>query len=213
MKKLILLTALFFVFGATFAQKPAYEKAMTDLVTQIQSFDYQTGSLIPLANKMERIAAAEKTEWLPQYWMAYCYITENFTKQDNGEKDQLLDIAEKFLKAAEALSPQNDELAVLRANYAQARMAVDPMGRYQTYGEQFSSSLKKATEINPENPRIYYLTGTSLFYTPEQFGGGKDKAKVQFETALEKFANFSPIAAYYPAWGRYEIDYFMGLMK
>lgn len=38
------------------------------------------------------------------------------------------------------------------------------------------ASLAKAETLNGDNPRIYLLRGTSLLYTPEQFGGGKKAA-------------------------------------
>jgi hypothetical protein len=55
--------------------------------------------------------------------------------------------------------------------------------------------------LDPNNPRLYYLQAMSLFNTPAQFGGGKDKAKPVFEksVALFKAAQAKPL---YPSWGR-----------
>ncbi|HLY69983.1 MAG TPA: hypothetical protein VKR53_09645, partial [Puia sp.] len=51
------------------------------------------------------------------------------------------------------------------------------------------------------NPRLYYLQGMSMFNTPEQFGGGKDKAKPLFAKSVELFKKqeHKPL---YPNWGQ-----------
>lgn len=213
MKKLTLLITLVFFGLVANAQKPAYEKAMTDLVSQISGND-PMGMLQPLANKMQRIASAEKEEWLPNYWVAYCYINDSFKKQDAGERDQLLDVAEEALENAEKLGGENNsEIEVLKANFASARLAVDGVNRWQEYGPKFEKALSNAKKFNPENPRISYLRGTNAFYTPEGFGGGKHIAKPLFETAIEKFNNFEPETPYSPNWGKMESMYFLSQCK
>ena len=60
-------------------------------------------------------------------------------------------------------------------------------------------------ELNPNNPRLYYLQGMSLFNTPEQFGGGKDKAKPVFEKAVELYKAEQP-KPLYPHWGQQQAE-------
>ncbi len=60
--------------------------------------------------------------------------------------------------------------------------------------------LKIAIKMNPDNPRIYYLQGESIFNTPPAFGGGKEKAKPLFEKALVLFKTDKP-KPLYPNWG------------
>ncbi len=212
MKKYLLVLCSSIVFFKINAQSPAYVSSMTDLANQLHNWD-RNSSLMPLANKLERIAAVEKDAYLPRYWAAYALINEQFAKTDNAEKDQMLDKAADLLKVAESLSAQNDEILILKAQLASARMAIDPMNRWQTNGAEFTENLKLASAINPENPRIYYLQGTSLFYTPEQFGGGKSKALPLFDKALEKFDKFEVKLAYAPNWGKVETQYFIEQCK
>ena len=211
MKKLVLSITLAISSLVTFAQKEKFEAIMTEQSAVIQA-NYQ-GSYMPMANKMERIAAAELNEWTPQYWSAYCLINETFNLKDAGEKDLLLEKAETFLKKAEALSPNNDEIEVLKAQYAMAKLSIDPMSRFQKYGADFQTALKRAEEINPENPRVSYVMGTNIFYTPEGFGGGQAKAKPYFEKALFKFTNFKSASAYSPNWGKSASEYFLSQIK
>jgi hypothetical protein len=212
MKKVFIIAAMCFLSqSVVFAQKPAYEKAMTSLVAEMQTASYEA-PLQGTVNKLERIAAAEPTEWLPNYWVAFGYISDSFKKTTPGEKDQVLDLAEKALNKAKALV-ENDELEVLTAQYASARMSVSPMDRWQTYGAKYSEAIEKATKLNPENPRIYYLQGTNMFYTPENFGGGKAKAKPFFEKALMKFEAFKSQSNLHPNWGKVESNYFLEQCK
>lgn len=201
MKRIVLITSLLLVnFTVIFAQNPAYTKAMESLVSEIQSTQFGT-PLQPLANKMERIATTEKTEWLPNYWVAYCYLMDCYAENDGAKKDLLLDKADSFVATAEKLVQNNDELEVLKANLASARMSVSPQDRWMKYGGLVETALKKASSINAENPRIALLAAQGLFYTPENFGGGKLKAKPLFEKAIEQFSKFKPASNIHPNWG------------
>jgi hypothetical protein len=104
-------------------------------------------------------------------------------------KDQLLDQADKFLQQAEAIAADNDEVLVLKAFIAQGRISIDGQTRFPTYGPVFNESLRKAKQINPDNPRIYVLEGQMLYYTPEAFGGGKAVACPKLKQAIDKLSN------------------------
>ncbi len=100
---------------------------------------------------------------------------------------------------AEAIEP-NSELYVIENMMATQQMMIDPHTRWQTYGQQASGALQKGLKLDPNNPRLYYLQGMSLFNTPVQYGGGKDKAKPLFEKALALYKTAQP-KPLYPNWG------------
>ena len=81
------------------------------------------------------------------------------------------------------------------------KISVDPQNRGQKLGMKSGMLLGKAMQLDPENPRAYFLKGQGLVYTPEQFGGGKDKAIPVLETAVEKFKKFKPASSIMPNWG------------
>lgn len=86
MKKVFIIAAMCFLSqSVVFAQKPAYEKAMTSLVAEMQTASYEA-PLQGTVNKLERIAAAEPTEWLPNYWVAFGYISDSFKKPLRAKK-------------------------------------------------------------------------------------------------------------------------------
>jgi hypothetical protein len=88
---------------------------------------------------------------------------------------------------------------------ATQQMLVDPQSRWQTYGMEASAALQTGMQLDPTNPRLYYLQGMSIFGTPEQFGGGKDKAKPVFQKAVDLYKTFK-VKPLYPNWGQKEAE-------
>ncbi|MCD8539696.1 MAG: hypothetical protein LRY55_07950 [Leadbetterella sp.] len=207
MKKMFLVMFLAGSSLAVHAQKEKYEATMTELVGILQN-EYEK-SLMPTINKVERVANAEAKEWLPQYWVAYGLVKESYLITNAAEKDVVLDKAEEYLAKASALSPKNAEIEVLKAYFSSARLVIDPMARWQKYGALFEQHLGEADKLDPQNPRADYLRATNLFYTPEAFGGGKEKAKPYFESTLKKFEAFQSPNSYSPVWGKMEAEYFL----
>lgn len=194
--------------GPVQAGSDQYKQAMSAALGSLKTQSDKTNAaeFMTLANQFERIAGAEPKEWLPRYYAGLLYVYAGFTGKTETEKDKYLDQADVNLKAAEAVSPNNDELAVLKAYIAQARMVVDPMNRWQQYGPLFQAGLERAKSLNADNPRIYVLEGSSLMYTPEQFGGGPGTACPLLKQAVEKFAAFKPASDLHPVWGRPQIE-------
>ncbi|GAB3930808.1 hypothetical protein [Larkinella terrae] len=201
MKKVILsLTLALAVFATANAQNEKYTKAMEDAIAKAK-YTVSTPELQQTAGQFERIGSAETAEWLPAYWAAYTNALLSLKETDKNKKDALLDKADGFYKKIAGQQADNDELLVLAAALASSRLAVDPENRWQEYGPIFQTNLDKAKQKNPENPRIYLLQGQSLFYTPEQYGGGKAAACPVLKQAAEKFAKFKPASTIHPNWG------------
>jgi hypothetical protein len=57
------------------------------------------------------------------------------------------------------------------------------------------------------------LEGQDKFYTPEQFGGSKDEAKMLFEKAKQLFDSFKPGSSIHPNWGKGTVTYFLSQYK
>lgn len=112
-----------------------------------------------------------------------------------------LDQADPLVEKVKALNDKSDETYVLAALVANARLSVDGATRWKKYGDVFSDDLKKAKAINADNPRIYYLKGVSVFYTPAAFGGGKKNAKTYLEKSKDLFAKQDSDSVMKPYWG------------
>jgi hypothetical protein len=183
------------------AQSDKYTDAMKKNLSMFDSAktsqDFQN-----LAAAFERIGDAEKTQWLPYYWAGVAISTAGWVDQ-KADKDvlgaRIIALADK----AEALTTDNAnqaEILVLRNMAATQQMLVDPQARYMSYGQQAAGYLQKGMTLNPNNPRLYYLQGMSIFNTPEQFGGGKAKAKPVFEKAVALYKT-EEVKDLYPHWG------------
>jgi hypothetical protein len=211
MKNLILTIALFITsFIANATDNERFNKAMGATLMELgQAKD--VASLQEVANKFERIANSETNEWLPNYYAALCYNLIAQKQKEGTEIDKYLDKTEVFISK---LGQQNvntpDEIEVLKAQVAMMRISVDGAARWMKFGSAFEGAIAKAKEINPENPRAYTLKAQMVYYTPQQFGGGAEKACPEIQTAIQKFANFKSTSPFAPTWGSEQVN---GLVK
>lgn len=208
MKKSFIFLFAIISFSSVYAQDSKYEAAMKPLVAEIHTTRFDQ-SLTTVSNKMERIAAAEPNEWLPNYWVAYCNIIGSLAEQDEDKKELMLDNAEKHLAKAAKLAKNNDELEQLTAYFYNAKLAASPMTGWIRYGSKVEKHIKNAKQLNPKNPRVALLEAESVYYTPSTFGGGKDKAKPMLEKAKKLFTDFTPKNELMPNWGRQTVGYYL----
>jgi hypothetical protein len=201
MKKIILSLALVVIALASNAQSDAYNAGMKGMISRIESAQSNPEAYQDASNGFLRIAAAEKNEWLPNYYAAYCLAMQAMFSKDKEKIDPMLDQADKLL-AEISITVKSDEVMCLQAFSKATRISVDPMTRGMRYSSESAKFLEQAKSINAENPRIYFLQGESMFNTPEQFGGGKTKALQLFQTAAKKFAAFKPSSDLMPTWGQ-----------
>ena len=221
MKKFFLSMLVSISMLASFAQTS--EKFVKAMEQKLAGFDTVRSSegLQDLANSFERIADAEKTQWLPYYYAALSNVNLGYNVAmaagpmgGNADKvDPLADKAEQLLSKAEGLSKDNSEIYVVKKLIATLRMLGDVMNRYMTYGPVATEALATAKKLNPENPRVYVLEGTDQFNTPEQYGGSKTEAKRLLEEALKKYETFKPESSIHPAWGMGQAKYFLSQIK
>lgn len=187
---------------AGFAQSDKYAAAMQKNIAALDAAK-STADLQSVAAAFERVGDAEKTQWLPYYYaaLAQTWIGWNPEVKD---KDANATQIKKFLDKATAIE-QNAELYAVENMMNTQQMIVDPQNRWQTYGAQAGTALQNGLKMDPNNPRLYYLQGESLFGTPPQFGGGKDKAKPLFEKAIALFKAAQP-KPLYPTWGQKQAE-------
>lgn len=206
MKKLIVSACFLIVSMTGFTQSEKFTAAMKKNLAAIDSSFKDQASLLNLGNNFERIATAEKTQWLAYYYAAFCQVNVGFMEKDKDKVDAIADKAEALINTADSLSPNNSEISCIKSMIASCRLMVNPMQRYMEYGKESAANLEAAIQQDPTNPRPYYLKGTNLKYTPEQFGGGCKKAKPVLQTALEKYTTFKPANELNPDWGKQIVE-------
>ncbi len=153
--------------------------------------------LTPITATTERIAAADPTAWMPNYYAAHFNLLKHWMAGEDGCKP-CIEKTDAFLTKAEAAQANNSEVMTLRASYYQAMLGMHPM-RAPYYGPKASSLLEAAIKADPTNPRAASLMGQNLSYTPSMFGGGMDKAKPYFAQAVNSSMPRQPMwsAAHY----------------
>ena len=195
--KSILFSFMMLLTLVSSAQSDKYVDAMKKNLALFDSAR-TTADLQTVANTFERIGDAEKSQWLPYYYAGLSLATAGWN-DPNLDKDANSTRINMLCDKAEALD-KNSEICALRNMSATQQMMVDPQTRWATYGIQASKALEDGMKLNPDNPRLYYLKGESLFNTPPAFGGGKDKARPVFEKAVALFKLDKP-KPLWPQWG------------
>lgn len=213
MKKLFLLNAVFFLTINVFAQSEKYIAVMKSNIAAIDTSFKDPANLLNLANNFERIATAEKNQWLPYYYAALCQVNYTYREQDKSKVDAIADKATELIDKADALAPNNSEISCIKSMIASSHMMVNPMQRYQEYGPEASSYIDAAMQQNPANPRPEYLKGQGLKYTPEQFGGGCATAKPVLQSSLDKYNKFKPASELHPNWGKQRVELLLSECK
>jgi len=207
MKKIILMGAMALsVMGANAQDfKEPLAKTFTIFDTS-QGLDVKTEQ----SNKLSLIAKKWGDTWVTHYYASLSKTILSYMEKDPGKRDAYLDEADKEKEeAVSLLGKETDETFVLGAMIANARMAVDPMTRWQKYGQIFSADLESAKDLNPDNPRMYYLQGISKYFMPKAYGGGKKTAMPYFEKADGLFAKETGGDITKPYWGKQKNSYFL----
>lgn len=218
MKSFFLFPFFLILAFTTVAQSDKYVNAMTDRIVAVDTVR-NPDALKALSASFERIADAEKTQWLPYYYASLTLVNAGYsiTAGNMGGMtatlDPIADKAEQLIIKAEALTKDNSEIFVVKKMIASLRMMADPMSRYMQYAPIAQQALETARKLDPDNPRTYILEGQDKFFTPEQFGGSKTEAKKLFEQAQNKFATFKPASALEPNWGKPTLEYFLSQLK
>ena len=96
MKKQLFLIAAFFIAFASFSQSEKYTNAMEQLVPAVDTTMTPDG-LNNLANSFQRIADAEKNQWLPYYYAALANVSAAYMMSmgQMGMADKTDPIADK----------------------------------------------------------------------------------------------------------------------
>lgn len=201
MKKLILSTIVLLASIVAFAQSEKFTAAMKKNLAAMDNAFKTPPDLLDVSNNFERIANAEKNQWLPYYYAAFCQVNYGLIQQDKDKMDGYADKATELIAKADSLSPNNSEISCVKSMIATCHMLVNPMQRFQEYGQESTGNMETAMQQDATNPRPYLLKGQNLKYTPEQFGGGCKAAKPLLQTAADKFASFKPASDISPNWG------------
>ncbi len=149
----------------------------------------------------ERIAAAEKTSWLPNYYVALVNTTTAFGTKDKEQISLLLDKAQNSLDVELIKNPNNAELLVIQAMIHTAWITFDPMTNGQKLSGTVMELYGKAQAIAPENPRAVFGKAEFEIGAAQFWGTDTKPMCAQIKKAIGLFATFKPETPFSPKWG------------
>lgn len=211
MKNLIIILTLLVVCSILRAQ--TLEETLSEVVNKFERTD-TLQSKLNAVNRIDLIASKWNDQWITHYYSAYTKVVVSYLLENEKERDAIIDKAELSLAEAKRLGGiSKDEFLVMEAYIANARLSVKSASRWEKYGAIFDARLDEAKKINPSNPRIYFLKGQSLFYTPKAFGGGAKHALPYLEKAANYFYSESKDKLEKPHWGEYMNKFYINESK
>ena len=151
--------------------------------------------------QLERIASVEKTNWLPNYYIALINITQAFGEQDKTKMLALIESAQKAQDVCNDLAMDHPEVLVMQSMIHTASIVYDPMTNGQKLSGDVLYILNKAYKIAPENPRVVFQKASFEIGMAQYFGQDTKPMCAQIEKAIELFATFKPETALHPSWG------------
>jgi tetratricopeptide (TPR) repeat protein len=209
MKKIIL-TILIALTALIISQKvysDDYTDAMKKTLKKLDAVQdiSDRGALLKIRGDFERILQLKKNEWMINYYMAYCDLMIAWSHM--GEKPDNESIKKHNESSIDLLNKSTDlkddfaEAYILKMSANSNRWQYEPnkMNDIIAKGSEASDMAKK---LEPENPRYFLVDATITYYTPENFGGGVDKAMPLFEKSWELFQSYQPKDETYPSWGK-----------
>ena len=192
------------VLNAT-AQSEKYAPAMQKSLMSIATAGNDAAKMLEVSNDFERIAKAEKNQWLPYYYAALTQVFYGFAQPDMSGVDPIADKAGFLLAKADSLNKSNSEISCVKSMVATLHMLVNPQQRYMQMAQEIEGALQSSMAQDPTNPRPDYLKGQNLKNTPAAFGGGCDKAMPYFEKSKNKYEAFKLESPLSPSWGKEQL--------
>lgn len=114
-------------------------------------------------------------------------------------EDEWIDGCIDGAKGSLEQQPSSEAFALLGACYGM-KTVLQPLGAPLS-APRSGSNFRKAQELDPGNPRAWYLQAVVEFNTPSLLGGGAEQAEVYLNKALSLFEAQQATAALEPDWG------------
>jgi hypothetical protein len=200
MKNYIILFVIL-ISGVSLSAQGAYTEGMKKGMNL-----WQEGKAMEASALFERIASAEKDNWIPCYYAAQTLITESFQNGDASLKNEILEKAKVFVESAHERSPNNSEVTTLEGLLYTGYVAMDP----GTYGMKYSQKImelhSRAIMLDAENPRahankIEYEMGSAKFFN-------QDPAPLcaKMKKILPLFDKQKSTVAFAPSYGKDRVE-------
>ncbi len=198
--KTILFSICMLVSVSVFGQSEKYLNTMGNLISKLDTASSWT-TYQQLSAQFERIAAAEKGQWLPAYYQGYCLLMQIWSGAPKEQAPDLLTASEQAANEAASRVGKSvhSEINALQAYVLLGRLSTDPMNG-ASLTPQILQLCGQATAADPTNPRPHLVQGVLMFHMPEMYGGGKAAAKASLEKAVQLYEQAPASDPLAPKW-------------
>ena len=185
------------------------------IVAQVRRADYE-GDRIALKRLYAQLTLADEDKALGsriRYWRGFALwrrvingFNESVDVKEQGE--DLTQALEEFSAASRLdpgfIDPKAGEVSCL--GMLAFVVYRDQPDRQHELVAQGRKVLLEAQAIDPENPRLLWVSGASVWFTPPEHGGGQDKAIAMYQHGLDVIRKTKPNTdPLEPSWGEPEL--------
>ncbi len=191
-----IITAFTFFICSLLTAQSQYEQGMGKAMLL-----WKEGKTEDATAMFERIASAEKSNWLPNYYVGMVNVTASFNPANKDKVPAMLDKAQTAIDNASVVSPNNPEIMVLQAMLYTAMIVQDPMTNGMKYSGKVMEQYFKAQAIAPENPRVVFCKADFEINSAKWTGADTKPLCAQVAKSIDLFAKFKPDTPFHPNWG------------
>ena len=215
MNKIFLTTALLVTpLTSIWAKADAAREQATQIVARIQRADYE-GDRPTLKKCYDELAPLLENKELAsqiRYWRGFARWRDGINA--GNETVDPLEMEKLFLAGADEFKAA----LVIDPSFVDAKVGIisclghvvyfhrKEQERAQELVTQIMPIVKEAKTEAPDNPRLIWVCGPILWYTPVDKGGGVDKVIENYERGLEVCSKLkAPTDPLEPSWGKPEL--------
>lgn len=191
-----LITLLVIMACSTLTAQTQYETGMQKAFSL-----WDEGKNAEASSLFERIASAEKDNWLPLYYVSLINTIEAFGTKDKERVNALLTKAQEAQDKSILIAPQNPELLVMQAMIHTAWIAFDPMTNGMKLSGTVNGLYAKAEAIAPQNPRVVFSKAEFDMGSAAYFGQDTAPICERVKKSIQLFEDFKPESPFHPKWG------------
>lgn len=183
-----------------FRALPCLVLAFTALTAQDLNRRLDQFLALPLPELRElrsRIEASSLTPWQRAYYRGL--MVQTLVARGTKQEAEALE-AELEHSLAELKAHPDGDCRALRASLLNQKIRLHPLS-VMSLGRQADAIYQEVLAQEPNNPRLRVFYGVHLLNKPTLFGGGVDKAIVQFKAAQALGGDLGPER---PRWGPQE---------
>ncbi len=196
------------------AAASASHDAAVKIVAQIQRADYEgdRAALKRLYGELGPFADDKEIGSRARYWRGFALwrrAINGFNESlDAKELDADLGPAVEEFKAAIAKDPGfvDAKVGAISCLSFSLGLNMKDAARVQELSAQAAPLVKEARAADPDNPRLLWVLGPNIWWTPAERGGGQDKAMAAYDKGLEAVRKQTkPSDPLEPSWGEPEL--------